>query len=92
MMSVCVPGGPDDVSRQEALIALREGMTSTLRSASLPNRVCDAADLINWCALFTNPHRLMPTHRDCTTTMAARSATRSSTSTRSKRPKPSGLS
>jgi conjugal transfer ATP-binding protein TraC len=24
----------------------------------LPNRVCDAADLINWCALFTNPDRI----------------------------------
>jgi conjugal transfer ATP-binding protein TraC len=59
MMSVCVPGGLDDVSRQEALITLREGMTSTLRSANFPNRLCNADDLINWCARFTNPHRLM---------------------------------
>jgi conjugal transfer ATP-binding protein TraC len=36
-------------------------LSSTLRSASLPNRVCDAADLINWCALFTNPDRISQT-------------------------------
>jgi len=48
-----------DVSRQEALITLREGMTSTLRSANFPNRLCHADDLVNWCARFTNPHRLM---------------------------------
>ena len=34
---------------------------SSLRSASLPSRVCDAADLINWCALFTNPDRVSQT-------------------------------
>jgi conjugal transfer ATP-binding protein TraC len=42
-------------------MALRDSMASTLRSASLPNRVCDAADLINWCALFTNPDRISQT-------------------------------
>ena len=59
VMSVTVPGGLGDLSRQEDLITLREGMTSTLRSANFPNRLCSADDLINWCALFTNPHRLM---------------------------------
>ena len=59
VMSVTVPGGLDDLSRQEDLITLREGMTSTLRSANFPNRLCSADDLINWCALFANPHRLM---------------------------------
>ena len=43
------------------MLALRESMSSALRSASLPNRVCDAADLINWCALFTNPDRISQT-------------------------------
>jgi len=59
VMSVTVPGGLDNLSRREDLITLREGMTSTLRSANFPNRVCSADDLINWCALFTNPHRMM---------------------------------
>ncbi|MGE5813396.1 MAG: type IV secretion system protein TraC, partial [Acidobacteriota bacterium] len=59
VLSVCVPGGLDDQSRQEALLTLRESMTSTLRSANFPSRLCTADDLINWCALLTNPHRLM---------------------------------
>lgn len=58
MMSVAAPGDAEDLTRREELLALRESMSSTLRSASLPNRVCDAADLINWCALFTNPDRI----------------------------------
>jgi conjugal transfer ATP-binding protein TraC len=58
MMSVALPGDAGQLNRREELVALRESMASTLRSASLPNRVCDAADLINWCALFTNPDRI----------------------------------
>ncbi|HMZ01644.1 MAG TPA: TraC family protein, partial [Burkholderiaceae bacterium] len=64
MMSVSVPGGVEqagDLTRRDELVALRESMASTLRSASLPSRVCDAADLINWCALFTNPDRVSQT-------------------------------
>ena len=58
MMSVALPGDAGQLNRRDELVALRESMASTLRSASLPNRVCDAADLINWCALFTNPDRI----------------------------------
>jgi conjugal transfer ATP-binding protein TraC len=58
MMSVALPGDASQLNRRDELVALRESMASTLRSASLPNRVCDAADLINWCALFTNPDRI----------------------------------
>jgi conjugal transfer ATP-binding protein TraC len=61
MMSVAFPGDAPDLNRRDELMALRESMASTLRSASLPNRVCDAADLINWCALFTNPDRISQT-------------------------------
>ena len=61
MLSVAVTGDADDLTRRDELLALRESMSSTLRSASLPNRVCDAADLINWCALFTNPDRISQT-------------------------------
>jgi conjugal transfer ATP-binding protein TraC len=61
MLSVCVPGEGADLNRRDELTALRESMASTLRSASLPNRTCDAADLINWCALFTNPDRISQT-------------------------------
>jgi len=55
MMSVSCAGDPEVLTEREDLIALRESMASTLRSASLPNRVCDASDLINWCAPFLNP-------------------------------------
>ena len=58
MMSVTVEGRADDLGRHEAVIGLRDSMASTLDAASLPSKVCNAADLINWCAQFTNPHRL----------------------------------
>ncbi|CAH0349592.1 type IV secretion system protein TraC [Aquabacterium sp. CECT 9606] len=61
MLSVTLPGDAQDMTRREEVMAQRESMASTLRSASLPNRVCDAADLINWCALFTNPDRISQT-------------------------------
>ncbi|WP_136415866.1 type IV secretion system protein TraC [Herbaspirillum sp. ST 5-3] len=61
MMSVAFPASADDLNKREELMALRESMASTLKSASLPNRVCDASDLINWCALFTNPDRICNT-------------------------------
>lgn len=61
MLSVAFPGLASDLNRRDELLALRDSMASTLRSASLPNRVCDAADLINWCALFTNPDRVSQT-------------------------------
>ena len=58
MLSVAFSGDAEDLNARDQLMALRDSMSSTLRSASLPNRVCDATDLINWCALFTNPDRL----------------------------------
>jgi len=61
MLSVSFPSAPDNLNKCEEMLALRDSMASTLRSASLPNRVCDAADLINWCAIFTNPDRLSNT-------------------------------
>ncbi|MDR3368937.1 type IV secretion system protein TraC [Rhodoferax sp.] len=61
MLSVAFAGDAEDLNKRDELMALRDSMASTLRSASLPNRVCDAADLINWCALFTNPDRISQT-------------------------------
>lgn len=59
MMSVTVEGRADDLVQRRAVIALRESMASTLHSSTLPSKVCGAADLINWCAPFANPHRLV---------------------------------
>ena len=61
MLSVTLPGNVDDLNRIDEVLTLRESMASTLRSALLPNQVCDAAALINWCALFTNPDRTAQT-------------------------------
>ncbi|WP_323166083.1 type IV secretion system protein TraC [Pseudomonas bubulae] len=58
LFSVCMPGNASDGALRERLLGLRDSMTSTLQAASLPNRVCDATDLIRWCALFTNGDRL----------------------------------
>lgn len=58
MLSVSVPWDANNAGRREELLSVRDSMVSTLNSASLTNRVCDAADLINWCSLFTNPDRL----------------------------------
>jgi conjugal transfer ATP-binding protein TraC len=58
MVSVCLPGTGNDMNRREELMNLREAMVTTLRAASLPSKVCDASDLINWCALFANPDRI----------------------------------
>ncbi len=61
MLSVTVPGDAADMNQRDSTLQLRDSMASTLRSASLPAQVCDAADLINWCALFTNPDRITQT-------------------------------
>jgi len=68
-ISVCVAGSIDNMTMRENLLLLRESIATTLRAASFPNRVCTADDLINWCALFCNPHRieasrLAPLHYD----------------------------
>jgi conjugal transfer ATP-binding protein TraC len=62
VMSVTIQGDPGDLGLREQIVSLRDGMATTLRSASLPNRVCDAADLINWCSLFCNPDRINSSH------------------------------
>lgn len=54
LLSVTLPDAGGTLARRDELLALRDAMATTLRAASLPNRVCDAADLIAWCALFTN--------------------------------------
>lgn len=58
LMGVTFPGDADNLTHRDAALALRESMASTLRAASFPSRTGTAADLINWCALFTNSDRL----------------------------------
>ncbi len=58
VMSVTIAGDGGDLRKREELLELRDAMVTTLRAASLPSRVCDASDLINWASLFTNPDRI----------------------------------
>jgi conjugal transfer ATP-binding protein TraC len=61
LVSVSLPGNGADEKRLGTLCALRDSLSVTLASASLPNRHCDADGLINWCAQFTNPDRMART-------------------------------
>ncbi|WP_157263901.1 type IV secretion system protein TraC [Azohydromonas aeria] len=55
MASVTMQGDAHNSARRKEIVSVREGLATTLRAASLPNRVCDARDLINWCRPFVNP-------------------------------------
>ncbi|HQR19513.1 MAG TPA: type IV secretion system protein TraC [Burkholderiaceae bacterium] len=58
VLSCTLPGSVDDMTRVEELIAIRDAIATTLRSAMLPNFVWNASHLINWVADLTNPERL----------------------------------
>ncbi|TXG80675.1 MAG: type IV secretion system protein TraC [Thermomicrobiales bacterium] len=58
VVSCTIPGSGADKSKRDELMALREAMRTTLKAANLPSRVCDATDLINWCAVLLNPDRV----------------------------------
>lgn len=58
MVSVSVKADPGSLTDRERIVSLRDGMAATFHAASLVNRVCNAADLINWCSIFVNPDRL----------------------------------
>ena len=63
-----IPAKVGDVTARERLVQLRANVASTLQTAGFPPRIWGAADLINWCANFCNPHRLFeeaaPLHYD----------------------------
>jgi len=58
LISVNAAGTPDDRALCDDLLFVRDAMSATLKAASMPNRVCNADDLINWCATLTNPDRI----------------------------------
>lgn len=58
VISVTAPIRFNERARVAELLKARAGMETTLRGAGFPSRVWDAADLVNWCADFCNPHRL----------------------------------
>jgi len=58
LISVNAEGTPDNRALCDDILFVRDAMSATLKAASMPNRVCDADDLINWCATLTNPDRI----------------------------------
>lgn len=58
VVSAILPADHENLAKREDLERLRDGLVSTLQAASLPSRRIGAEDLINWVALFANPHRL----------------------------------
>jgi conjugal transfer ATP-binding protein TraC len=62
VVSVSLPGNPEDLSRIDDLLLLRGGIRATLYAAGFPSRPWTAADLINWTSALIDPHRQ---HADC---------------------------
>jgi conjugal transfer ATP-binding protein TraC len=57
VLSVSIPGNPEDLARLDDLLSLREGARATLHAAGFPSRPFTASDLINWVSALIDPHR-----------------------------------
>jgi conjugal transfer ATP-binding protein TraC len=57
VISVSLPGSPDNLSRIDELILLRDGQRATLHAAGFPSRSWGASELINWISALLDPHR-----------------------------------
>ena len=55
--SVSLPGSPENLSRIEELLLLRDGHRATLHAAGFPSRPWTASELINWVSALVDPHR-----------------------------------
>jgi len=57
LVSLSIPGNPEDLARLEELLLLRDSVRATLHAAGFPSRAWTAADLINWVSALIDPHR-----------------------------------
>ena len=57
VVSISLPGSPENLSRLEELLLLRDGIRATLHAAGFPSRSWTAEDLINWVSALLDPHR-----------------------------------
>lgn len=57
VVSVSLPGSPENLSRLDELLLLRDGIRATLHAAGFPSRPWTAEDLINWVSALLDPHR-----------------------------------
>ena len=58
IFALYLPCRSQDISTRETLVRLRASAQSTLSAAGFPGRLWGPGDLLNWCADFSNPHRL----------------------------------
>ncbi len=57
VVSISIPGHPEDLARLDDLLLLREGCRATLHAAGFPSRTWTATDLVNWVSALIDPHR-----------------------------------
>jgi conjugal transfer ATP-binding protein TraC len=57
VVSVSLPGSPENLSRIDELLLLRDGHRATLHAAGFPSRPWTATELINWVSALVDPHR-----------------------------------
>lgn len=57
IVSVSLPGSPENLTRLEELLLLRDGHRATLHAAGFPSRPWTATELINWVSALVDPHR-----------------------------------
>ncbi len=57
IVSVSLPGSPENLSRIEELLLLRDAHRATLHAAGFPSRSWTASELINWVSGLVDPHR-----------------------------------
>ncbi|MBI2293789.1 MAG: type IV secretion system protein TraC [Betaproteobacteria bacterium] len=57
VVSISIPGNPEDLARLDELLLLRDSARATLHAAGFPSRAWTAADLINWVSALIDPHR-----------------------------------
>ena len=56
-VSLSLPGSPENLSRIDELLLLRDGVRATLHAAGFPSRPWTAGELINWVSALLDPHR-----------------------------------
>jgi len=57
VVSISIPGNPEELARLDDLLLLRESVRATLHAAGFPSRAWTAADLVNWVSALIDPHR-----------------------------------
>lgn len=57
VVSVSLPGSPENLARLDDLLLLRDSARATLHAAGFPSRPWTAADLVNWVSAVVDPHR-----------------------------------